>query len=746
MAATEYRPLLRGGGGPPSDSEHSDIETQEDSATSGLPSTANGPAFGRVMSFTENVTPEWAVLLLGCALGLATGASVVLFNLSVHGIHSMAWAGTPAEGAAWLRTQPLATTWHRIMLIPVLGGVVVGMLHALTGIIEQSQGSALPSSAPPGRQRLDWGAASRPVIKAVQAAVTLGTGSSLGPEGPSVDIGKSWADGMAEILTNTRERKIALLAAGAAAGIASGFNAAVAGCFFAIETVLQPNSSEHAPPLTTAMIILASVLSSTVSTVVLGEEPAFTVPDYELRSAAELPLYLLLGMVCGIISVILTRLIKWSTALFDFARERLGVPAAVTPALGGLCVGFIALQYPGVLYWGFSNVNEILHSRQSASAPGPKLMTQLIAAKILATALCRGSGLVGGIYAPSLFIGSAVGSVYGSLAGAAINAAVPGRGEVAAPQAYALVGMAAMLASVCSVPLTSVLLLFELTKDYHILLPLMGAVGLAYWVSSVANRKKAPQPPASRAPPMGANGSIVPYSPLVAPGSHSSGRGGGGLQQARRAERASSSSPGVELSRLADLQQQPDEELLDDIKVAVAMSSNYVKVQASATVKEAVAAMLEGQQACALVVDEDDLLEGIMTLTDLQREAIRAAEAASQGDTSGLDVDTMLVASVCSAGKGAAGSAASDLVVCFPDQTLRVAQRLMAPRGLHQLPVVSRGGKRWQDRGRKLVGLLRFDKMRLACQAEATKRILAYTTRGGDDSRDEGSHGSHGGH
>ena len=115
------------------------------------------------------------------------------------------------------------------------------------------------------------------------------------------------------------------------------------------------------------------------------------------------------------------------------------MPPAVTPALGGLCCGLIALLYPGVLYWGFSNVNEILHSRESASAPGPRLMMQLIAAKIVATALCRGSGLVGGIYAPSLFIGSAVGSVYGSLAGAAINAAIPGKAEVAAPQAYALV-------------------------------------------------------------------------------------------------------------------------------------------------------------------------------------------------------------------------------------------------------------------------------------------------------------------
>jgi H+/Cl- antiporter ClcA len=111
----------------------------------------------------------------------------------------------------------------------------------------------------------------------------------------------------------------------------------------------------------------------------------------------------------------------------------------VTPALGGLGVGIIALKYPGVLYWGFTNVEEILQSGKTASAPGKWLLTQLIAAKVVATSLCKGSGLVGGLYAPSLMIGAAVGSVFGDLAGRFINAAIPGHDAVAHPQAYALV-------------------------------------------------------------------------------------------------------------------------------------------------------------------------------------------------------------------------------------------------------------------------------------------------------------------
>ncbi|KQK01558.1 hypothetical protein BRADI_3g56670v3 [Brachypodium distachyon] len=446
----------------------------------------------------DGAPPEWALLLIGCLLGLATGICVAAFNRGVHVIHEWAWAGTPNEGAAWLRLQRISDTWHRILLIPVTGGVVVGMMHGLLEIFEQ-----LKLARPQQNQGINLLAAIFPTVKAVQAAVTLGTGCSLGPEGPSVDIGKSCAHGCSEMMENNRERRIALVAAGAAAGIASGFNAAVAGCFFAIETVLRPLKAENAPPFTTAMIILASVISSTVSNVLLGERPAFIVPAYELKSAAELPLYLILGMLCGAVSVVFGRLVVWFSRFFAYIKEKFDFPIVVYPALGGLGAGLIALKYPGILYWGFTNVEEILHTGKSASAPGIWLLTQLAAAKVVATALCKGSGLVGGLYAPSLMIGAAVGAVFGGSAAYLINAAIPGSAAVAQPQAYALVGMAATLASVCSVPLTSVLLLFELTKDYRILLPLMGAVGLAIWVPSVVNQPNNGEPFGFRAPMRG---------------------------------------------------------------------------------------------------------------------------------------------------------------------------------------------------------------------------------------------------
>jgi hypothetical protein len=186
-------------------------------STLNRPQSQSSPSIASQMS--DRVPPEWVLLLVGCLLGLSSGISVVIFNKGVYLIHDLAWAGTPHEGAAWLRTQSLAVTWHRILLIPVFGGVVVGMFHSVNAILDMIQSSQPRQSS---RGRIDWLAGIKPVIKAVQAATTLGTGCSLGPEGPSVDIGRSWAHGFAEIMKNSKESRIALVAAGAAAGIASG--------------------------------------------------------------------------------------------------------------------------------------------------------------------------------------------------------------------------------------------------------------------------------------------------------------------------------------------------------------------------------------------------------------------------------------------------------------------------------------------------------------------------------------------
>lgn len=656
----------------------------------------------------DSAPPEWALLLIGCLLGLATGLCVAAFNRGVHVIHEWAWAGTPNEGAAWLRLQRLADTWHRILLIPVTGGVVVGMMHGLLEILDQ-----IKQSSSSQRQGFDLLAAVSPTIKAIQAAVTLGTGCSLGPEGPSVDIGKSCANGFSVMMENNRERKIALVAAGAAAGIASGFNAAVAGCFFAIETVLRPLRAENSPPFTTAMIILASVISSTVSNVLLGEKPAFTVPVYELKSAAELPLYLILGMLCGVVSVAFTRLVAWYSKSFELIKEKFGLPAVVCPALGGLGAGIIALKYPGILYWGFTNVEEILHTGKSASAPGIGLLAQLAAAKVVATALCKGSGLVGGLYAPSLMIGAAVGAVFGGSAAELINSAIPGNAAVAQPQAYALVGMAATLASVCSVPLTSVLLLFELTKDYRILLPLMGAVGLAIWVPSVANQAKETEASDTRSPSRA-------YS-FVSPVEDKN----------EGIWRQTGDGDSLELSVIgnsSDNEAINDDVLLEDLKVSQAMSKNFVKVSSTMTLKEATKCMHDRQQNCVLVVDGEDFLEGILTYGDIKRYLSKKSKEAPKGDSSLPDVNASLVSSVCTRGMSYRGRARG-LLTCYPDTDLASAKELMEAKGIKQLPVVKRGGEPKKERKRSIVAILHYDSIWNFLREVMNGRIPVYQQR-----------------
>ncbi|KAM1987390.1 hypothetical protein ACFX15_034659 [Malus domestica] len=244
-------------------------------------------------------------------------------------------------------------------------------------------------------------AASRPFFKAIAACVTLVTGNSLGPEGPSVEIGTSVAKGIGAVFDKNSQRRQSLVAAGSAAGIASGFNAAVSGCFFAVQSVLwpsPPDSSSISLANTTSMVILSAVIASVVSEVGLGSEPAF---------------------------------------------KTVGLPKFLFPIVGGLAIGLMALAYPEILYRGFENVDILLEYRPLGKGLSADLLLQLVVAKIGATSLCRASRLVGGYYAPSLFIGAATGMAYGKFISSAVAQSNPilhlSVLEVASPQAYGLV-------------------------------------------------------------------------------------------------------------------------------------------------------------------------------------------------------------------------------------------------------------------------------------------------------------------
>ncbi|QDZ20527.1 chloride channel protein [Chloropicon primus] len=437
--------------------------------------------------------PDSKVLFVACLTGLWTGSGVVALNRAIHAVEDATDAlgdALPGPGA---------------LLVPVIGGVTVSLIQVLMN----------------GREGL--AGKMRAVLDPVLAAVTLGTGFSLGPEGPSVEIGKSLAK-------TFRRRAIpercftALLAAGSAAGISAGFNAPISGVFFALETVLERETSQarkakagDAPPppkeaLDLAVVTLASVLAAIVSQIGLGAEPAMSIPEYRLGTYVDFPLYLVLGFLSGGVSVAFTKSVSW----FDESLASRDIPREALPVFGGIAMGLIACYVsPEVTYQGFENFNKILSDTGSFTIPA---LGVICLSKIVATSISKASGLVGGIYAPTLFLGAATGSLYGKLLDN-VFVGTPLENLVAGQESFALVGMASTLSAVCRVPLTSTLLLFELTRDYSLILPTLGGVALSFlFVSSSEGSSLFSSPARPGELPAASGDAVIAAAPASVPG------------------------------------------------------------------------------------------------------------------------------------------------------------------------------------------------------------------------------------
>ncbi|KAK6946559.1 Chloride channel, voltage gated [Dillenia turbinata] len=651
----------------------------------------------------EVIAEGSSAIISACSVGLLTGICVVLFNNAVHEIRDFFWEGIPYRGASWLREEPIEEIWQRVIAVPVCGGLIVSMLNVIRSALEVStEGTAAHRSK----------AVLKPVLKAVAACFTLGTGNSLGPEGPSVEIGASVAKGVDSFFNRGSHRKVSLVAAGSAAGISSGFNAAVAGCFFAVESVLwpSPQDSSLSRTNTTSVVILSAVIASVVSEVGLGSEPAFKVPQYDFRSPSELPLYLLLGVLCGLVSVALSRCTSYMMTTIDEIHKTVGIPRVVYPVLGGFFVGLIALAYPEILYWGFENVDILLESQPFVKGLSADLLLQLVGVKIVATSLCRASGLVGGYYAPSLFIGAATGMAYGKFVSVFTSQSNMTFQlsflEVASPQAYGLVGMAATLAGVCQVPLTSVLLLFELTQDYRIVLPLLGAVGLSSWITSSQTNNKA-----IRGAYQVRDGSNHRVDKLEMPSSDTSR-----FRESNLCEIESS----LCLDDLIMAGNPLDEtkELEKRIYVSQAMRTRFVTVLMSNLLTEAITLMLDEKQNYALIVDNENILIGLLTLGDIQKFSRTAAASNDK-------FEELLVYKMCSMHK----ESCQVSWTATPDMRLFSAMMIMDTYSLSQLPVVTEVDG--DNRGR-LVGVLDGESISLTCSAMATREYLcSYQERKG---------------
>ncbi|MEI7665839.1 MAG: chloride channel protein [Synechococcaceae cyanobacterium ELA263] len=354
----------------------------------------------------------------------------------------------------WLELWP-------VVVVPTLGGLAVGLLRWLGGTIGPGLASlmAMADGALAAAPRL-------PLLRLVAASLSLGSGASLGPEGPSVESGANlglWVGWKARLSPQSQK---ALVAAGVAAGLAAGFKAPIAGVFFAFEGSFSAIPGR--PSL--RAVLVAAVASTLVTQLCLGDDPILRLPAYEVRSLLELPLYLGLGVLASLMSWLLVSLMAAGRGpRMQALVDRL--PPGLAPALGGAAVGGMALAFPQVLGVGYDTIEALL-----GSDGGIPLLTllALIGVKLLATAVSNACGFVGGGFAPSLFLGAVLGSCYGQLLGEGWLHL-----PVAEPPAYAMVGMAAVLAGSARAPLTALLLLFELTHDIRIVLPLMAAAGLS---------------------------------------------------------------------------------------------------------------------------------------------------------------------------------------------------------------------------------------------------------------------------
>lgn len=348
-----------------------------------------------------------------------------------------------------------------VIVLPALGGLLVGPLVHF--VAPEAKGHGVPQVLMAIAIR---GGRIRPVVvlaKALGSAITIGAGGSVGREGPIVQIGSALGSTIGQALKLSERRVINLVASGAAAGIAATFNAPIAGVMFALEVILGEFGIQ-----TFSTIVISAVTASVVSRVVLGDSPAFSVPAYALKSPWELLLYLGLGVAAAVGALLFVKVLHWFEDTFDNWK----FPPYFKPVVGGLGVGVLGFALPQVFGTGFTTIELALNGQV-----GWVLLLALVFAKILATSLTLGSGSSGGVFAPALFIGAVLGGAYGQLAHLAFPSIV------AASGAYAMVGMAAVFAAAARAPITAIVILFEMTQDYRIILPLMFATVISTLLS-----------------------------------------------------------------------------------------------------------------------------------------------------------------------------------------------------------------------------------------------------------------------
>jgi CIC family chloride channel protein len=430
--------------------EHPLLMSESGKTTSG--SWWRTPLLHRVAQLQQR--EDQVFLVLALVIGALTGLAVVAFIVLTERLGMRLY---PAGGAAWRR-----------MLFPVVGSLGIGYL--LFRYFPNARGSGVPQTkaalfAHEGRITL------RTVLgKFFCTSATLASGIPLGREGPSVQVGGGIASILGRALGLRPEKVKALLPVGAAAAIAAAFNTPLAAVLFSLEEIM---GDLHAPVL--GSVVLASATSWMVLRLLLGNSPLFKVPQYQLVHPLEFAIYAVLGVAGGLVSVAFTKLLLGMRARFlRFPKKTLWFQ----PVAGGLLVGLMGLLVPQVLGVGYGYVGDALNGNMAL-----KLMALLVVLKLITVTTSYASGNAGGIFGPALFIGAMLGGAVGTVAHRWLPA------FTATPGAYALVGMGAVFAGIVRAPMTSVLMIFEMTQDYAVIVPLMISNLMSLFISSRLQRQ-----------------------------------------------------------------------------------------------------------------------------------------------------------------------------------------------------------------------------------------------------------------
>ncbi len=399
------------------------------------------------------------MIIFSLIVGTATGLLAVYFIKAIFLLTDL------------FKGMAMERNWLYIIL-PAIGGLIIAPIFRF--LAPEAKGHGVPDvilTVAAGRGLI------RPIVvfaKSIGSIITISTGGSVGREGPIVQIGAGVGSSIAQFLKLNESKTITLLGCGAAAGLSATFNAPIAGVIFVTEVIMRRSGLREF-----SSVVIASVSASVISRAMLGDNPAFQIdlPFFQMKSNWELSLFLLLGIVSAVAGVLFIKALLFSEETFEKTNS---IPTMLKPAFGGLLFGFMLFFLPQLYGPGFPAMEKVLNGDPSFVLP---LLIVLVFAKIIGTSTCIGSGASGGVFAPALFIGAMTGGAFGKIA----KDIFPN--FVTEPRVYAIVGMAAVFGAAARAPVTAIIIIFEMTRNYQIILPMMFATVISVVIAEWLNKE-----------------------------------------------------------------------------------------------------------------------------------------------------------------------------------------------------------------------------------------------------------------